>query len=172
MSAPASAFEVGLAALATAGVDFVLVGVGGINFYARDPAHAIATLDVDVLLAPRVANLRAALHTLSRSGFRFESGGEPFLDIDDDSALAIIIDRAATLCAQHPSAAQLDLMVAITGFSYAELASDAIRFEVAGSTVPVGRLAKLLRSKELSGRPKDLAFLRSFEAQAEEDEGE
>jgi hypothetical protein len=56
VSEPASAFEVGLAALAAARVDFVLVGVGGINFYARDPAHSIATLDVDVLLAPRVAN--------------------------------------------------------------------------------------------------------------------
>jgi len=172
VSEPASAFEIGLAALATAGVDFVLVGVGGINFYARDPAHSFATLDVDVLLAPRVANLQLALRTLSERGFRFESGGEPFLDIDDDSALAIIIERAATLCAQHPSSAQLDLMVAITGFSFAELAADAIRFDVSGSEVPVGRLGKLLRSKQLAGRPKDLAFLQSFEAQAEEDDAE
>ncbi len=86
MSEPASAFEVGLAALGAAGVDFVLVGVGGINFYARDPAHAFATLDVS------------------------------------------------------------------------------------GTEIPVGRLDKLLRSKQLSGRPKDIAFLRSFEAHAEEEE--
>lgn len=172
MSAPGSAFEVGLAALAAAGVDFVLVGVGGINFYARDPAHAIATLDVDVLLAPRAANLRAALRALSECGFRFESGAEPFLDIDDDSALATIVERSATLCARHSSAAQLDLMVAITGFSYEELASDAVRFEVAGNEISVGRLGKLLRSKQLSGRPKDVAFLESFEAHVEEEDPE
>ena len=172
MSELASAFEIGLAALANAGVDFVLVGVGGINFYARDPAHAVATLDVDVLLAPRVANLHLALRTLAEIGFQFESGGEPFVDIADDSTLAIIIERRATLCARHPSAAQLDLMVEITGFSYAELAADAIRFDVSGSEVPVGRLGKLLRSKQLSGRPKDHAFLQAFEARAEEDDGE
>jgi hypothetical protein len=32
--------------------------------------------------------------------------------------------------------------------------------------VRVGRLEKLLRSKERSGRPKDLEFLRAFEARA------
>lgn len=172
MPEPASSFEVGLAALANAGVEFVLVGVGGINFYARDPARAYATLDVDVLLAPSAGNLKRALRALSDVGFQFESGGEPFLEIGDDSTLAIIVDRGATLCARHRSAAQLDLMVAITGFSYAELASDAVRFEVSGSEVPVGRLGKLLRSKQLSGREKDRAFLAAFEARADEDDVE
>jgi len=172
VSEPASSFEVGLAALADAGVDFVLVGVGGINFYARDPAQAFATLDVDVLLAPRVANLRLALKTLALLGFQFESGGEPFIDIGDDSTLATILDRGATLCARHSSSAQLDLMAAITGFTYAELASDAIRFQVSGSEVPVGRLGKLLRSKQLSGRPKDRAFLEAFEARADDEDSE
>lgn len=172
MTERASAFEVGLAALAAAGVDFVLVGVGGINFYARDPAHAFATLDVDILLAPRVANLSSALRALSDCGFQFESGGEPFLDIADETVLAVIIDHSATLCARHSSAAQLDLMVAVTGFSYAELEADAIRFDVAGSEVRVGRLAKLLRSKQLSGRPKDVAFLRSFAAEYEDESGD
>jgi hypothetical protein len=32
----------------------------------------------------------------------------------------------------------------------------------------VGSLEKLLRSKQASGRPKDLAFLRAFEAAAPE----
>ncbi len=172
MSEPVSAFEVGLAALATLGVDFVLVGVGGINFYARDPSQAFATLDVDVLLSPQVANLRGALRALAEVGFQFESGGEPFVDIDDDSTLATVIDRGATLCARHPTAAQIDLMLAITGFSYADLAADAVRFQVEGSDVPVGRLGKLLRSKQLSGRPKDLAFLQAFEARAADDDDE
>ncbi|MEX2208211.1 MAG: hypothetical protein WEF50_18465 [Myxococcota bacterium] len=158
-----------MAALAGAGVEFVLVGVGAINFYARDPAHAFATLDVDVLLAPRVANLRLALRTLAALDFRFESGGEPFLDVGDEAILATIVGRGATLCARHPSSAQLDLMVAITGFTYAELASDAIRFRVSDSEIPVGRLAKLLRSKQLSGRAKDRAFLEAFEARADDD---
>jgi len=55
-----SGFSRGVAALARAGVEFVVVGVGGINFYARDGAHAFATLDLDLLLAPERDNLRRA----------------------------------------------------------------------------------------------------------------
>jgi hypothetical protein len=49
-----SALVAGLGALARGGVDFIgvdfiVVGVGGINFYAADEASAIATLDIDIL---------------------------------------------------------------------------------------------------------------------------
>ena len=80
MSPTLSGFARGVAALANAGVEFVLVGVGGINFYARDGAHAFATLDLDLLLAPEPGNLRCALEALSAGGFSFETGEGPFLD--------------------------------------------------------------------------------------------
>jgi len=76
-----SGFASALAALAEAGVDFVVVGVGGINFYARTPAEAFATLDLGAQLAPTVENLRVALSVLSGLGFEFESAGEPFVDL-------------------------------------------------------------------------------------------
>jgi hypothetical protein len=41
---------------------------------------------------------------------------------------------------------------------------DATTFEVAGTSVRVGRLEKLLASKEASGRARDRAFLEAFEA--------
>ena len=44
------------------------------------------------------------------------------------------------------------------------VAADAERFRVAGVEVAVGRLEKLLRSKEASGREKDREFLRLFAA--------
>ena len=58
MSEPVSGFATALAALGEAGVDFVVVGVGDINFYARTPADAFATLDVDALLEPASENLQ------------------------------------------------------------------------------------------------------------------
>ena len=51
-------------------------------------------------------------------------------------------------------------------FSYADLMADARAFAVGGIQVRVGRLEKLLRSKELSDRPKDREFLRHFESRA------
>jgi hypothetical protein len=65
VSKPVSGFARALAALGAAGVEFVVVGVGGINFYARTPSDALATLDVDALLAPVIENLSTALSVLS-----------------------------------------------------------------------------------------------------------
>ncbi len=57
MSETASGFVRALAALREQGVDFVLAGVGGINCYARTPAAAFATLDLDAFLAPEIEKL-------------------------------------------------------------------------------------------------------------------
>jgi hypothetical protein len=129
VATPGSGYLLGLSALVEGGVEFVVVGVGGINFYARSPAQAFATLD-----------------------------------LDDETILARIVSRGASLSAHHQAAGQLDLMLSITGFTYAELSRDARPFRVGGLEVRVGRLEKLLRSKQQSGRPKDLEFLRVFEA--------
>ena len=75
----------------------------------------------------------------------------------------------ACLTAIHPVQGQIDLMTSLAGFTYEELEADAATFRVAGVEVRVGRLEKLLRSKERSGRPKDLEFLRAFEARAIEE---
>lgn len=164
MPNPASGFARALAALTDAGVDYVVVGVGGINFYARTPAEAYATLDLDALLAPTVENLREALRVLDTLGYRLEAGGEPFLDTDDEAMLGGVVRQGATLNAIHDSDGEIDLMLSIAGFAYADLAGDASTFRVADADVRVGRLEKLLEAKRASGRPKDLEFLRAFES--------
>ena len=170
MSASASGFSRALSALGAGGVRFVVVGVGGINFYARTPAHAFATLDLDALLAPTVANLRRAFQILSGLGYVFEAGGEPFVDLDDELVLRRIIENGASVSALHVEAGQIDLMTSISGFDFAALSKDAATFEVSGTAIRVGRLEKLLESKATSGRPKDLAFLQAFESSRAEDE--
>ena len=170
MSEAASGFARALSALSEEGVEFVVVGVGGINFYARTPSDAFATLDIDALLEPAVGNLCHALGVLSRLGYSFEAGGQPFVDLDDLIVLGRIIENGAGLSAIHPEASELDILTSVSGFDYDELSSDAATFEVSGSLIRVGRLEKLLRSKEASGRPKDLAFLRAFEASSTEEE--
>lgn len=171
MSDPtASSFALALRALTNAHVDYVVVGVSGINFYARTPDEAYATLDLDTLLEPSVANLRTALRVLETLGYQFEAGGEPFLDTDDEPTLRAIVENGATLSARDASRAEIDLLLSISGFSYSELSEDAVAFQVAGAEVRVGTLEKLLRSKEASGRPKDRAFLRIFSARSSDDE--
>jgi predicted nucleotidyltransferase len=163
---PASGFSRALSALADAGVDFVVVGVGGINFYARTPAEAFATLDLDALLAPIAENVARALGALAALGYAFEAGGEPFVDAGNPATLARIVERGASLAAIHADGTEIDLMTSISGFRFSEIAEDATPFEIAGTEVRVGQLEKLLRSKETSGRPKDLEFLRAFAARS------
>jgi hypothetical protein len=165
-----SGFARGVAALARAGVQFVIVGMGGINFYARNGAHAFATLDLDLLLAPESDNLRCALQALAAGGFSTEAGAEASLDWNDETSLANIVALGGGVTAIHEDGAQLDLMLPVRGFSYSDLAADARTFSVAGSRVRVGLLEKLLRSKELSDRPKDRKFLRHFESRLAEDD--
>jgi len=164
-----SGFARALAALSESDVDFVIVGVGGINFYARTPSEAFSTLDLDALLAPSAANLAQALRVLAGLGYAFEAGGEPFIDLDDEIILRRVIENGASISAIHPEDGEIDLLTSITAFDYASLSTDAAEFEVAGSSVHVGQLEKLLRSKEASGRPKDLEFLRAFRASRSED---
>lgn len=169
MSEPASGFVRALSALTQAGVEFVVVGVGGINFYARTPAQSFATLDLDALLSPSVENLRLALAVLGELGYGFEAGGEPFLDTADAVMLSRVVANGASLSAIHPHASQLDLMMSISGYGFEDLVGDATTFEVSGVDVRVGRLTKLLHSKEVSGRQKDLEFLRIYKATLDED---
>ena len=166
----ASGFARALAALNEASVSYVVVGVTGINFYARTPAEAYATLDLDTLLEPHIENLKKALRALTDLGYEIESAGEPFLDTSDESTLQTVIRNGATLSAVHGSDGQVDLLLSISGSSWAEFASDATTFAVAGTEVRVGSLERLLRSKEASGRPKDRAFLQLFAARSVDDE--
>ena len=103
-------------------------------------------------------------------GYEFEAGGEPLVDLDDDEVLSGVIRNGATLSARHEAEGQINLLLSISGFSFSQLAGDATVFRVAGVEVCVGGLEKLLRSKAASGRPKDLEFLRAFEARARDDQ--
>lgn len=148
----------------------VIVGVGGINFYARTPADAFATLALDALLAPSIENLKSAFSVLSGLGYEFEAGDESFIDLDDRLVLRRVLENGATLSAIHRDHGEIDLLTSISGSDYQSLFLDSATFEVAGMPVNVARLEKLLRSKEASGRPKDIAFLNAFQARAFEDD--
>lgn len=126
------------------------------------------TADVDLFLSPHVENLRIALETLARLGFRFEAGGEPFLDTREERSLAQIVRSGTRVSAIHDTAGELDLMRSIAGFGFEELRSHASRFTLADTEILVGNLEQLLRSKEVADRPKDREFLRAFAARADD----
>ena len=161
---PADPAALAFEALRQARVDFVIVGMSGINAFAADPGDTFVTRDVDCLLRPDVSNLRRALDALRAVGFSFEADVEPFVDVEDDTVLSGVLRHGATIQAIHADAMPLDLMLSMAGYSFSEIALDAVAFQIGGVEVRVGRLQKLLRAKEAAGRPKDLEFLRLFAA--------
>lgn len=146
------------------GVRYVVVGMAGINYYARKPAEAFATLDYDVFIEPTLANVGRAIQSLLDLGFalgtvrgRFEAG-----------QLARVVRDRKTMVATTPEGVVIELLLVVSGFPFSELAKDAATFTVGGVPVRVGRLTKLLKSKQLAGRPKDRAFLRRYQALLQE----
>lgn len=168
MATPDSPFIQALVALSTARIKYVVVGVGGINFYARDPQTAFMTQDLDVWIRPRVSSLREALKTLSMAEFRFEAGGEPFVNLADDMILENVIRMTSNLVARGPLDTRMDLMLAMAGYAFEPVYAGAVIFSVAGVSIRVAPLETILGAKQAAGREKDLRFLEAFRARRDE----
>lgn len=140
------------------GVRYVVVGMSGINYYARNPAETFATLDYDLFLDPTLSNVEKALQGLGRLGFTVGTSAGP---LNEAEVTRIVRDRV-TLVASTPDGVTIELLLEISGYAFSDLAKDAATFTVRGVPIRVGRLAKLLKSKQLAGRPKDRHFLQRY----------
>jgi len=140
------------------GVRYVVVGLAGINYYARTPAETFATLDYDVFLDPTLKNVEAAVRAVAGLGFIVGTAAGPLRL----GALAGIVRRRRTVVATTSEGLMIELLLAVSGYAFSELARDAATFTVQGVPVKVGRLTKLVRSKQLAGRAKDRQFLRRY----------
>jgi hypothetical protein len=144
-------------------VQFLLVGVFGVNHYAPSPALQYATLDCDLLVEPKPKNLLKALRLLEGCGYTLAAGGEPLGKLDLWLAGRITANRAS-VAALKDKAVQVDVLTAIAGYSFGRLYAARRLFKAGGTTVPVASLRHLLESKRRCGRKKDLEFLRIYRA--------
>ncbi|MBI3088063.1 MAG: hypothetical protein HYY91_04175 [Candidatus Omnitrophica bacterium] len=147
------------------GVRYVVVGMAGINYYAANPAETFATLDYDLFLEPTLENVGRAVRGLTTLGFTLGTAEGRL----DPRRLRIVVRDQRTLVATTPDGLSVELLLRVSGYPFSELAKDARTFSVRGVPVRVGRLAKLLRSKQLAGRPKDRAFLKRYQLLLEKD---
>ncbi len=146
------------------GVRYVVVGMSGINYYATKATETFATLDYDIFIEPTLNNVEHAIRNVGHLGFTIGTAAGPFQRED----LRAIVREKRTIIATTPDGWMVELLLAVSGFPFAELAKDAATFTVKGVPVHVGRLTKLLQSKKLAGRPKDRAFLQRYRSILEE----
>jgi hypothetical protein len=130
------------------GVRFVLIGGLG----ARLHGSPTVTNDTDLCYERSPENLERLAAALRRLGAELRG-------VDDD--VPFRLDAATLAAGDHftftTKAGNLDLLGTPSGADgFADLARDAVPFDVDGLTVLVASIDDLIRMKRAAGRPKDL----------------
>ena len=147
------------------GIRYVVVGMAGINYYARNAAEMFATMDYDLFLEPSLSNVEKTIQSPKTLRFTLATQKRQFKQID----LKKIVRERRTLIATTEDGILVELLLKISGYPFSELAKDAATFTVDGIPIKVGRLTKLLLSKRLANRPKDRLFLKRYKVSLEDE---
>jgi hypothetical protein len=144
-----------LAALAAAGVDFVVVGGVAVNALGYERY----TKDLDICYSPHDENLQALGDVLVAMEGRLRGIAEDVPFVPDGATL-----RRTQILTLDTSAGGLDLLVEPAGApGYAVLREQAELAEIGTAIVRVASLQDMLAMKHASGRPQDLADIEALE---------
>ncbi|HEX5386425.1 MAG TPA: hypothetical protein VFW66_07010 [Gemmatimonadales bacterium] len=139
-----------IATLARHKVRYVLIGAMAARLYG----FPRATADADITPAANPANLDRLAAALRQLDARVFTEGVPEGLAFDCSATTL---RRARLWNLVTDAGRLDIAFTPSGTDgFDDLARDAVRFEVYGTTILAASLSDIIRYKEAAGRPQDL----------------
>ena len=156
------AFDELLRRLVEADVEFVLIGGLAVNAWGV----VRGTKDVDVVVDPDPANLKAAAEVAVAAGGHVQRG---------EALLGTPFSIAAELASGQQTAIEtdlgrLDVVQGLEGVpSFAELRPRASEAEVLGVNVAVCSLEDLRAMKQAAGRPRDLVDLEDLEASSDQE---
>jgi hypothetical protein len=152
-----------LAELSKARVDYVVIGLMGLNHYAATTGDVYHTEDLDVLISPQPSHLRRACTALVKAGYELHSNGEPLPAVDAFLARRIL-ERRAVVRGSHPHGLGVDLVLEARPFSFAQWKKGRCEFRADRVRIHCAAKEMILRAKEEIGRPKDKAFLKLYKA--------
>ncbi len=132
-----------LVLFADAGVEFVSVGAYALAFHGAPRASG----DIDLFVRPSLANAQRVFDALARFGAPLESAGVTAGDFAQPGAVYQI--------GLPPR--RIDVLTEISGVTFDEAWTSRVVGEVEGRTVGFIGRAALLKNKDASGRPKDIA---------------
>lgn len=140
------------------GIHYVVIGLSGINYYAKNPADSFGTMDYDIFIEPTLKNVGRAIQTVKKMSFDVGTKSGAY----QDENLKQIVKNTVTVIATTSDGIMIELLLSVSGYVFLDLAKDAVTFTVQGIPVRVGRLKKLLESKRIADRPKDRQFLKRY----------
>jgi len=140
-------------------VEYLVVGMAGINYYAASAREAFATQDFDIFVNPTISNVHKALSVLTKLGYDIAVNAKRL----DKAGVKDAVSHEKTIVASNPYGILFELILSVSGYTFAQMACDARVFTSGKTPIKVAQLQKLLRSKKLAGRKKDMLFLERYE---------
>jgi hypothetical protein len=146
-------------ALSQRQVRYVVIGVGGANYWAHTAGVVFTTQDRDLFLPPDPDNLVGAWAACEDVGVDLWLTDEP-LDRPRDRWLAErIVERRALTRGSGASGLQVDLTLVMKGYDFEPVWAARRPFVVDDVEIPTARLLHIITSKHAAGRDKDRLFL-------------
>lgn len=140
---------------------YIVIGVSGINYYARDSRQIIMTADYDIFLKPELKNIRRALKIMYSLDYRLMVNNKTFTGLQNSAMEELIKERRTIVC-ENPEHNLIELCLEVSGYSFEELERNARFFKAGKDKIHVASIKDLLRMKMLAGREKDKLFLQKY----------
>lgn len=141
------------------GVKYVVVGMSGINYYASRARETFATQDFDIFVKPTIGNVKKTISIFQKLNYSLTVNKGAI----EDSSIKKVVRQKNTILATDAYGIAFDLILAVSGYTFSQMQSDAAIFSVNRVPIKVAKLNKLLQSKKIAGRKKDKHFLKRFE---------
>lgn len=145
------------------GVRFVLIGVGGANYYARSGGSLFATQDRDLFLPLDAQNLLKCWEVFRVQKWELWCNREPLGEPVDLWLAERVVTHLAAVKAVRTEGLEVDLTFVMKGFTFEQVWDSRRVFESEGTRVPVAQLEQIVESKRATNRPKDLLFFSTHE---------
>ena len=142
-------------------VDYLIIGVSGINYYAKSTMNIIMTADYDIFIKPEKKNVARALKVMSSLGYAIQTEDRTINKIDDKT-VKNIVDKRKTIICENVYHNLIELCLDVSGFTFEELCKNVNTFKAGKDKIFVANLKDLLKMKEVADRPKDRLFLKKY----------
>lgn len=159
-----------------AGVEYIVIGVSGINYFAKDARQILSTADYDLFLKPTPENVARAWKAFRKRDYAVavRAGNRTrILRRVKPAAGRRLVEGRRTLVALGPYQLIVEGLLEVSGFTFDEMKRRAIwmkdrelRFRFL-----VGHLEDLLESKRQANRDKDRLFLARYRRLLLEEKG-
>lgn len=140
-------------------VKYVVIGMSGINYYASKAQETFTTQDFDIFVKPTIENVKKFVPIFEKLNYSLTAGKERL----KESSIKKIVRDKKTILATDPYGITFELILSVSGYTFSQMEKDATIFNVKTIPIKVAKLSKLLMSKKIAGREKDLLFLKRYE---------